>query len=236
VWYYTSIKRLGASVSAIFTNLVPVFGVLISVVVGVLSFGPIFGLPVALSFGLHFGLVFGLFGVLGGVLCFGLLFGLVGGLSSDRIAATTRPNEGIHRSFLNAGCVGLVGGLAGGLVGGLLLTLICGLIFGLTGGLLLTLDSGLLLALGSGLFFGLSFGFDYGGRAVLQHYTLRLLLWRLNLLPLNLVPFLDACADRILLRRVGGGYIFVHRLLMEHLAPMTPERAAQLVGEEKDTG
>jgi drug/metabolite transporter (DMT)-like permease len=33
VWYYTSIKRLGASVSAIFTNLVPVFGVLISVLV-----------------------------------------------------------------------------------------------------------------------------------------------------------------------------------------------------------
>ncbi len=31
VWYYTSIKRLGASVSAIFTNLVPVFGVMISV-------------------------------------------------------------------------------------------------------------------------------------------------------------------------------------------------------------
>jgi drug/metabolite transporter (DMT)-like permease len=31
VWYYTSIKRLGASVSVIFTNLVPVFGVAISV-------------------------------------------------------------------------------------------------------------------------------------------------------------------------------------------------------------
>ena len=31
VWYYTSIKRLGASVTAIFTNLVPVFGVAISV-------------------------------------------------------------------------------------------------------------------------------------------------------------------------------------------------------------
>jgi len=31
VWYYTSIKRLGASVTAIFTNLVPVFGVIISV-------------------------------------------------------------------------------------------------------------------------------------------------------------------------------------------------------------
>jgi drug/metabolite transporter (DMT)-like permease len=33
VWYYTSIKRFGASVSAIFTNLVPVFGVAISVLV-----------------------------------------------------------------------------------------------------------------------------------------------------------------------------------------------------------
>lgn len=31
VWYYTSIKRLGASVTAIFTNLVPVCGVAISV-------------------------------------------------------------------------------------------------------------------------------------------------------------------------------------------------------------
>jgi drug/metabolite transporter (DMT)-like permease len=31
VWYYTSIKRLGAAIASIFTNLVPVFGVAISV-------------------------------------------------------------------------------------------------------------------------------------------------------------------------------------------------------------
>ena len=30
----------------------------------------------------------------------------------------------------------------------------------------------------------------------------------------------DHCVDRIFLRRVGGGYIFVHRLLMEHFADM----------------
>ena len=66
------------------------------------------------------------------------------------------------------------------------------------------------------LVLGLVGGQQYGGRAVIQHYTLRLL-WRLNLLPL---------------RHVGGGYIFVHRLLMEYLAAMTPERAAQLVGDE----
>jgi type I restriction-modification system DNA methylase subunit len=29
--------------------------------------------------------------------------------------------------------------------------------------------------------------------------------------------------DRIFLRRVGGGYIFVHRLLMEHFAAMYPK-------------
>jgi hypothetical protein len=32
--------------------------------------------------------------------------------------------------------------------------------------------------------------------------------------------FLDQCVDLIFLRRVGGGYIFVHRLLMEHFAEM----------------
>jgi drug/metabolite transporter (DMT)-like permease len=33
VWYYTSIKRVGASIASIFNNLVPVFGVAIAVIV-----------------------------------------------------------------------------------------------------------------------------------------------------------------------------------------------------------
>jgi hypothetical protein len=36
----------------------------------------------------------------------------------------------------------------------------------------------------------------------------------------DLIPFLDYCAERIFLRKVGGGYIFVHRLLMEHFASL----------------
>jgi hypothetical protein len=28
------------------------------------------------------------------------------------------------------------------------------------------------------------------------------------------------CAERIFLRKVGGGYIFIHRLLMEHFAEL----------------
>ncbi|MDP1546822.1 MAG: hypothetical protein Q8L87_12425 [Anaerolineales bacterium] len=33
----------------------------------------------------------------------------------------------------------------------------------------------------------------------------------------------ENCVDLIFLRRVGGGYIFVHRLLMEHFAEMYVE-------------
>jgi hypothetical protein len=56
------------------------------------------------------------------------------------------------------------------------------------------------------------------GLSVIPHYVLRVTLARNNLLPWRLVPFLDHCVDLIFLRRVGGGYIFVHRLLMEHFA------------------
>ncbi len=31
-------------------------------------------------------------------------------------------------------------------------------------------------------------------------------------------PSLDSCTKQLMLRRVGGGYIFVHNYLMEHFA------------------
>jgi hypothetical protein len=34
------------------------------------------------------------------------------------------------------------------------------------------------------------------------------------------VAFLDEAAERLLLRKVGGGYIFVHRLLLEYFASL----------------
>jgi len=43
-----------------------------------------------------------------------------------------------------------------------------------------------------------------------------------NVDPVACVLF-DYCVDLIFLRRVGGGYIFVHRLLMEHFAAMYQE-------------
>ena len=70
---------------------------------------------------------------------------------------------------------------------------------------------------------GLIIGPIYGGRACVQHYVLRIMLWRNGSAPLNYVRFLDYAAERIFLRKVGGGYIFVHRLLLEYFASLEPE-------------
>ena len=38
--------------------------------------------------------------------------------------------------------------------------------------------------------------------------------------------FLDYAAERVFLRKVGGGYIFTHRLLMEYFASLEPTKQA----------
>lgn len=56
--------------------------------------------------------------------------------------------------------------------------------------------------------------------SLVQHYILHFKLTRHKLLPRRLISFLDHAVDLSFLRRVGGSYIFVHRLLMEHFADM----------------
>jgi hypothetical protein len=163
-------------------------------------------------YGLVFGLAVGLVG--------GLVFALVGGLAGREVEAKVTPNQGIHRS---AGRAILVG-LAGVLVGGLIVALPFGLTGGLTGGLVTALADGLLVALP----FGLTAGLALGGYACLSHAALRLVLWRVDALPLSTIRFLDYATERVFLRRVGGGYIFVHRLLQEYFA--TPAAAAASAG------
>ncbi|MDJ0592593.1 MAG: hypothetical protein QNJ72_21810 [Pleurocapsa sp. MO_226.B13] len=43
-------------------------------------------------------------------------------------------------------------------------------------------------------------------------------------MPWNYARFLDYAAERIFLRKVGGGYIFIHRMLLEHFARMELEQ------------
>lgn len=110
---------------------------------------------------------------------------------------------------------GLCAGLAVGLVGQSIGSLVYGPILGVV------------LGAGGGLVFGLAFGL-VGGRtrlaAFLQHFVLRLFLWRFNLLPWKLVAFMDEATERLLLRKMGGNYIFVHRLLRDALVQPEQDR------------
>ena len=71
--------------------------------------------------------------------------------------------------------------------------------------------------------FGLAGALGFGGLACIQHVVLRFLLWRSGRMPWNLPRFLDYAAERILLRKVGGGYMFVHRLLLEYFVEVGGE-------------
>jgi hypothetical protein len=79
---------------------------------------------------------------------------------------------------------------------------------------------GLAVGLAFGLAFGLVFGLTYGGYACQAHFALRLVLWRSGAIPWDYTRFLDYAADRIFLYKVGGGYVFVHRMLQEYFTAL----------------
>ena len=58
----------------------------------------------------------------------------------------------------------------------------------------------------------------YGGMAWCQHWGLRIVLAGGGVLPWRLVPWLEEMVAAGVLRRVGGGYIFLHRSLLEFFA------------------
>jgi eukaryotic-like serine/threonine-protein kinase len=100
--------------------------------------------------------------------------------------------------------------------------------FGTFVGIYIGLISGLHFGPFVGLIGGLIGGLNRGGSAVIKHYALRLILWRSGYTPFNFIKFLDHCARLILLKKVGGGYIFVHRMLLEYFADLsTIEKSAE---------
>jgi len=197
-----------------------------TMLVGGLSYGLRTTLVGGSSYGLFFGLSYGLIIGLSIGLSFWLLLGLFQGVSSETIGDQHRvvPNQGIRRSafnslvlgFISAGIVGLLNWLSIGLsiaLGGRLigaLTAGTGLSYGL--------DYGLRTGLITGLSAGLLAGLLNGGLACLRYSVIRLLLWRSRVIPWNYPRFLDYAAEHILLRKVGGGYIFLHRLLLDYFA------------------
>jgi len=102
----------------------------------------------------------------------------------------------------------------------LILSLIVGLICWLYFRSIVELIINLIILLSYVLNIGL---IDGGGKACIQHFTLRLILYCNGYIPWNYARFLDYATERIFLQKVGGGYIFIHRLLLEHFAQMKLE-------------
>jgi hypothetical protein len=138
------------------------------------------------------------------------------------------PNEGIRRSAKNGVLVAFPLGLFVGIFFVLDVILLMNPVFrlhvGPSGAFLFELGEGLFYALLIGLVLAFIFGLD----AFLQHYILRFWLWRTHTFPLKVVPFLEDATARILIRRVGGGYSFTHRLLLDYFADLeTPPGRAK---------
>lgn len=125
-----------------------------------------------------------------------------------------RPNEGIHRSAF----YGVRSGLLAGLLNGLVLTVVDMFVTRLFPGLMLKSDFLFFSTLAFVLAITLAIGIHKGGEAYVKHVLLRFMLWSGGHIPWNYPRFLDDAAERLLLRKVGGGYIFVHHLLLDYFA------------------
>src|SRR6266487_4246102 len=209
-----------------------------------LSVGLIVGLNEGLSQGLNEGLIIGLIiglieGLIEGLshglshgLIFWLLLGLYQGMKQEHLEDQDRQrfNQGIRRSLRN----GLLLGLISAIIISMLGLLSVGLSYGLSHGLRVGLNYGLSVELSHGPSVGLSYGLNNvwimlligtvvmwalsGGLTILRHYVIRWLLARHHTFPFRAQAFLDDATARILLRRVGGGYSFIHRRLQDYFA------------------
>jgi DNA polymerase III delta prime subunit len=130
--------------------------------------------------------------------------GLSAGFTSTEKPTREIPNEGFWFSLRSAAVFTFNGWFLGGLI------------FVLT-----TVEARLGIA--TGLFL------IGGGAAVMQHISVRLTLAQKKYIPWNYVHFLNYAVERILLRRVGGGYIFIHRMFLDYFAKLTPEQQQTLV-------
>jgi hypothetical protein len=133
---------------------------------------------------------------------------VLGGLRGRRVEAKSRPNQGIVLSLRNSFVAATLSGLILAALALYVRKEAYAADYALRTGILTFLIAGAL----------------FGGGNVVKHYLVRLLLWLNKDLPWNAIRFLDEAADLIFLRKVGGGYIFIHRLLQQYFASLNKPR------------
>jgi hypothetical protein len=158
-------------------------------------------------------LVFGLITFIGeialwevviGSIIIGFIVFLIAGLSNHAIQNFSFPNQGIWQTFKNAMLFYLIG------VVGL------GTILAVTGESSLNLD---LIELS--LLAGLPFGLPFGGNDCVKHLILRFILYTNGFIPWNYTNFLNYATHLLFLKKVGGGYMFIHEELKNNFAQLT---------------
>ena len=139
------------------------------------------------------------------------LFGmLAGGIKRKAIPIKSGPNQGIILTLRNAGMIGLMLGLMCALVTVWMRGVLQGLLVGFFAALLAALCN--------------------GGIDVLQHYLLRAILAVKRYAPFNYPSLLEHTTRLIFTQKVGAGYIFIHRYLLEHFAATNSPNALEKAG------
>jgi GTPase SAR1 family protein len=128
---------------------------------------------------------------------------LVGGFTSSEVEKRAEPGQGMQYSLRN------------GVIVNLFMTLVSGIILRVVMG-------------PAGLYFGLGIGFimgqSYGGFFYIYNKILCWILYKFGIYPDNDVDFFNFATNLTFFHKVGGGYIFIHRMLMEHFAAMWEEQ------------
>jgi TIR domain-containing protein len=179
------------------------------------------GLVSALSFSLLCATMGAVLGLTMGALL-GALFGVLRGLTGPDVERRTIPNQGIRQSAVNVGVFALMGGVIVGLPYGVLNVVAGVAVTRVAPGVFDWVNIGL----GSAVLFGLLGGL-VPGAACIQHFTLRFVLACFGLAPLRYARFLNFATERMLLQRVGGRYRFIHDLLRDYFAAISPQLAQE---------
>ncbi len=232
-----------------------IFGPSFGLVSGLLG-GLIITLSTGFNGGVEGGVVGGLIGGLLVGIIGGFIGGLESCFQVSRRGTPLYPNQGIHSSLRRGLSMGIFYGFIGAILLAIISGLVLGLYLLSTNIFagqevkaavkIVFFDSATFLLFVGGIFgvmigsIGGSIGgfFQYGGQSYVQHYVLRLMLGQQKILPpislsiknpdQDFVDFLDAMKDRILLRRVGSGWMFIHQTLLEYFASLHPDAQVEV--------
>jgi len=175
---------------------------------------------VAIKAPIHFGNI--LLGILAAIITLAAV-AAVSGLTSEEVGQLrTVPNQGLRRSGRNA-------------------VIVFAAVFFLAAAAMLANGNwdrqSYLGALEVGTACGLIAAFSLGGGTpCVQHLILRSMLIARGDIPRSFVSFLNHCSQNMFLRKVGGGYLFIHRTLLQFLVEADSTLLMSLAEPRKSIG